>query len=577
MPRTRRARSTTCGKSTTDYVLVAIAYAEQAIADTKRQTHGLWIRLAAKRFLRDLKRAQRKRPPFVFSAQRANHVCRFVERLPHVEGDWPSATIVLQPFQIFFLVQLFGFRTLNGDRRYTTALFCIARKNAKSTLAASILLYLLCCEREQGPQIFSAATTGNQARIVWRIARLMVDRLADLRRTFELEAYANAIARYANGGTFKPINARASSQDGLNPSSFCLDELHAHKSGDLKNVLTSAAGARSNPLFLYTTTEGYEQPSGPWAEERAYAQNILQEVIDADHYLAVIFSVDDEDEDFDSTKWIKSNPLMTVSPTLAEAIEKDAKEAAQKPGSFSEYRIKRLNRRAESARGWINLPKWRKCSGPVPLDELVGARCWGAFDLAATTDLTAWRLLWLVDGIYYTWGRVWIPREAVTQRTERGSMFYQAWADAGFVTIIDGDTIDYEIVERDIYADCQRFSPAQVAYDPWNAGYIATKLTEKQVPLVQFIQGARSYNPAMHACERAYLSGRLQHANDPVLTWCAANLVPRTDANMNLAPSKKRSPDKIDAMCALLMCFGLAELAEDEGDIAGFIANPIIA
>lgn len=553
----RKRTSSRTSKNPADYVSVAVAYAEEAIADTKRKQFGKWIRLAAKRFLADLKRAQRKRPPFYFSPERANHACRFIEQLPHVEGVWETPTIRLEPFQVFFLVQLFGFRNGKGGRRFTAALFAIARKNAKSTLAAAILLYCLCCEPEQGPQILSAATTGDQARIVWGVAKRMVERDSDLREAFMIECFANAIARYENGGTFKPINAKASTQDGLNPSALGFDELHAHKTHDLFNVLRSAAGARNNPLFLYTTTEGYETP-GPWPEERQFAQQVLERVVEADHYLAIFYAIDDDDDEFDPSKWVKANPLLTANPVLAAAIAKDSLEAKQKPGALAEFRIKRCNRRAAGATTWVNLQKWRRCGGEVDLDKLVGAPCWGSFDLASTTDMAAWRLLWLLEDRWYTWGRYWVPAEAVSQRTQRGTVSYAGWIAAGHVTQTDGDALDYEVIERDIVADCERFVPIEIPFDTWNATQFAAGLLERGYPLVQFAQGAKSYHPAMTALEHAYTSGKLNHGNNPVLNWNAANLVPRRDANLNMAPDRKRSADKIDGMVALLMAFGRA-------------------
>lgn len=456
-------------------------------------------------------------------------------------------------------MQLFGFRKLSGDRRFTTALFLIGRKNAKSTICAAILLYVLCCEREHGPQVYSAATTGNQARIVWRIAKLMVERLPDLRHAFDVEAFANSIVRYANGGSMRPINAKASSQDGLNPSALCLDELHAHRTHDLKNVLTSAAGARSNPLFVFATTEGYELP-GPWAEERGFACNVLEEVITADHYLALMFAVDDDDEDFDAGAWIKANPLLVVSATLGDAIAKDAMEAKQKPGSLAEFRIKRLNRRATSARGCIDLRKLRRCAARFDLDQLVGAPCWAAYDGASTGDMAAWRLLWWFDDKWWTWGRYWVPRDAVSQRTERGSVNYQGWVDAGLVTASDGNVNDFARIERDILSDFKRFGPQQVAYDPYNATQLAVALQGEGMPMLQFIQGPRSYHPAWQSFETAYTSERLRYgADDQVLFWNFANLVDRRDVNMNFAPDRRRAADKIDGACALIMCFGLAQ------------------
>lgn len=511
----------------------------------------------------------------MFDEWHANDACDFIEKLPHVEGAWETPTIVLHPAHVLFVVNLFGFRKPDGSRRFTTALFAISRKNAKSTLSAAVLLYCLCCEAEVGPQVITAATTGDQARIVFNIAHRMVEKTADLREAFTLEPFANAIARYEVGGTFKPINAKASTQDGLNPSHVALDEIHAHKTHDLLNVLQSAAGARANPLFLYTTTEGYENP-GPWGELRHFARQVLQGVVEAEHFLVLYFAVDEEvgkkgapgyrpaDDDFDESKWIKANPLIDVNPHLLKAIRKEALEAKAMPGRHAEFKIKRLNRPSAAANGWIDVGRWRKCAGAVDLEQLRGQPCTAGLDLASTRDLCSFRLVWLIGGVYYTWGKRWVPRWSVAQRTERGAVPYAAWVASGHLTQTDGDVVDYAVVEKDIREAFAAFHPTAIGYDRWNATDLCNRLIADELPMVEFIQGPKSYHPAMQALERAYIAGKFRHGGDPVLTWCASNIVARTDQNMNMAPDKKRSPEKIDDMSALLMAIGvgLGEVSE---------------
>lgn len=541
------------------------------------------MRLAAARFLTDLKRAKydhgtgvskatSKNSPFKFDAWHAWDPCDFIEKLPHVEGEWGTPTVVMHESHIFFVVNLFGFRNHDGTRRFTTALFAVARKNAKSFLCSAVLLYCFCCEKENGPQVISAATTGSQARIVFNTAKRIVELVSDLREAFTLEPFANAIARYEVGGTFKPINAKASTQDGLNPSHCGIDEVHAHKNHDLLNVLKSAAGARKNPLFLYTTTEGYTNP-GPWGEIRHFAKQLLQGVVDADHFLAVYYALDDEDksagieadDDFDESKWIKANPLMTVNPLLMKEIRKEAVEAKAMPGRHAEFKIKRLNRPAAAATSWVNLGKWTKCNGVVDLEWLRGHPCVFAMDLASTRDLTALRIVWRVEGKYYTWGRRWVPAGAVAQRTERGTVPYAGWVQSGLIVETEGDVVDYAVIEKDIIDLAESFKPSEIAYDPWNATDLVNRLMERELPMVEFIQGTKSYHPAMQELERAYVSGQLCHGGDPVLTWCASNLVARTDPNLNTAPDKKRSAEKIDDMCALLMGVGRLIHSQEEG------------
>lgn len=560
-----------------DYVGIATAYAQEAVADKKGKKFGKWLRLAGKRFLADLKRAKRKRPPFVFDEWHACDVCDFIEKLPHVEGKWAKPEIELHRSHVFFLVQLFGFRNLDGSRRFTSALFAVARKNAKSTLAAAILLYCQCCEEEEGAQIISAATTGSQARIIFNVAKRMAEKTTDLREAFGLECWANAISRVETGATFKPINAKASTQDGLNPSHVGLDEIHAHKSADLLNVLTSAAGARSNPLWLYTTTEGYTNP-GPWGELRQFAKQVLEGVLgtNADHFLAIFYAVDDGDDEFDESAWPKANPLMDANPHLLKAIRKEAVEAKQMPSKLAEFKIKRLNRPASSATGWVDLTKWQRCGGKVDLDWLEGQPCWGGLDLASTLDLTAWRLVWKVDGVYYTWGRRFVPAEAVRARTERGVVPYAGWVADGLIEVTEGEVTDYEVVERRMREDIERFNPQAIAFDRWNAQEISQRLLADGHPMVEFNQTTKNYHPAMQELERAYIGKKIQHGNDQVLNWCASNLIVVKDGNLNMKPDKKRSPDKIDDMAALLMAVGLAHAGEDsdEGSMSDWLSNP---
>ena len=574
-----KTSSQTTGSAPADYIAVAKVYARAAIADKRGRKYGKWIRLAAQRFLDDLKRAASPGCPFLFNAWHATDACDFLEKLPHVEGKWDTETIVLHPAQVFFVVQLFGFRNrLTGTRRFTSALYATGRKSGKSTISAGILLYCECCEDERGAQVISAATTFPQAAIIFNVAKRMVEKCSDLREAFGLEAWAKSITRFETGSSFKPIHAKASTQDGLNPSHVGLDEIHAHKTADLLNVLTSAAGARANPLWLYTTTEGYSNP-GPWGELRTFAKKLLEGVfgVTADHFLALFWAVDDDDNEFDEACWVKANPLIDVNPHLLSAIRKEAVEAKQMPSKLSEFRIKRLNRPASTADGWIDLLKWQQCGGPVDLTALEGFPCYGGLDLAATTDLCALRLVWLIDGVIVTHGWRWVPESAVAHRTERGTVPYAAWVEMGLITQTPGDVTDYAFIEAEVLSVCDRFNVQQIGYDKWNATDLVNRLVAADVPMIEFVQGPRSYHPAMQALERYYVGGNVAHGGDPVLTWCASNIVTRRDANMNMAPDKKKSADKIDDMVALLMATGLATtgMPSDDADFDDFITNPI--
>lgn len=540
------------------------------MADVTGRKFGMYVRLAAERYLKDRIRADAKKgqlhkeAPFLFDGDKARDACSFIEKLPHIEGRWETRNIVLHKAHIFFVVNIFGFRNADDTRRFTSALLAIGRKNAKSLLAAAILLYCICCEPEPGPQALTAATTGQQARVVFNIAKKIVEQTPELREAFSLEPFSNAIAAYEVDGVIKPINAKASTQDGLNPSHVCLDEIHAHKSHDLLNVLQSAAGARLNPLWLYMTTEGYETP-GPWPEMRHFAHQLLHGVIQAEHFFVVIFALDEQvgqpgdagyrkaDEDFDESKWVKANPLMEVNPILLREIRKAAIDAKQMPGRLSEFRIKRLNRRSSVAQGWVDLLKWRTCGRAVDEKVLAKLPCWGGLDLSMTSDLTSFRLVWLLDDILFTKGWRWVPKIAVKKRGERNLIPYKGWVQTGCLIECGDEIIDYDMVADTIIKAKGTFNLQMVGFDDWNSKQIEKKLTDAKVPMQRVIQGPRSYHPAMKDIEERYTTARIAHGNDPVLAWNASNIVVRRDSNNNMAPDKNKSLEKIDDFVSLLM------------------------
>jgi phage terminase large subunit-like protein len=212
-----------------DFAAIALAYAKAAAADKKQVRHCKWVRLAAQRHLDDLKRSKAKDWPYRFDAGHANDICEFTELLPHVEGVWDDPNIRLEPFQIFILACVFGWRRKDtGHRRFSVVYEEVARKNAKSTKTAAISLYCLACEGEPGAQVLTAATTFDQAKKVFHPAKRMVEKLPDLQDAFGLTAWAKSITCAESGGYMQPIHSKSKTQDGHNPHLVTMDELHAH-------------------------------------------------------------------------------------------------------------------------------------------------------------------------------------------------------------------------------------------------------------------------------------------------------------------------------------------------------------
>jgi len=547
----------------TDWIGIATGYAQKVLADKNGVFTCKWTRLACQRYLDDLKRFAKKGAPYYLCPQEAARACGFFSLLPHVEGNWDTKTITLQPWQVFIVVNVFGWRrSADGRRRFTDVYIEVARKNGKSVFASGFALYALCCEGELGPQVKCAATTGDQARIVFDVAKKMVDATPSMRKAFRLEPFKDVIACYTTGGNMKPINSKASTQDGLNPHCSILDELHAHRTRDLFDVLKSARGARKNPLSVYITTAGYNT-MGVCYEQHLYVQKILQNVHPADHYFGIIYTLEADDDPLEEKNWIKANPNIEFINLIE--LRGYAADARLSPETMAEFKTKRCNVWTTAKNGYINTVIWQKCIGNVDLQELEGVPCWAGLDLGSVSDLCSFRLVWKVGDKLKTWGRRYLPEAAVDPRTEKHGIPYRTWVSMGLIEQTPGNVTDYEYIERDIRACLSRFKIKAIGYDKWNSSDLVNRLMADGAPLIEYRQGPQSFNTPMREIERLYLSENLEHGGDPVLTWNASNVVCRTDVNQNRAPDKKHSFEKIDDFVTLAMATGL--MMGNEGDM----------
>jgi phage terminase large subunit-like protein len=525
-----------------------------------------WVRLACERQERDLARTDWA---FTWDAWHANDICDFVEKLPHVEGTWPTPTITLEPWQVFILTTLFGWR--RGEyRRFNTAYFEVARKNAKSTIASAIALYCLCCEGENGPQVKCAATTGGQARIVFDVCKKMVERTSDLQEAFSLDALANAIVCYQNGGNIQPINAKSSTQDGLNPSCVVLDELHAHKDRGLFDVLKSARGARKNPLSFYPTTAGYNM-LGVCYEQRTMVTKILQNVWEGDHYFGIIYTLDEGDDIYDERVWKKANPNLGVSVQLEE-MRGYATEARNSSDSEGEFKTKRLNLWLNAAGAWLNMTQWDACADSgLSIDDFVGQPCWIGADLAQNDDITAKANVFKRDGRLYAFVTLYLPREVVNER-ERAVPAYRQWVNLGILKITEGAMLDQGVVETDLRHDCQRFNVRAIRMDMFGSTLICGRLFNDGLPAAQMPKNAKSFTPATRDLETRVKHGQFRHDGNSCLKWMASNVVVERRTDDSLLPKKEsaESPNKIDGIDAILQAMAalLAELEKPEPSYA---------
>lgn len=555
-------------------------YIKSVLSDKKNKKYAKLTRKAIERHVSDVARSETGNFNYEFNFSRGARVARFVEVMPHVEGNWEIPNLYLQGWQVFFIVCLFGWQEKEtGVRRFTDAYMEVARKNAKSTLAAALGLYMLTADGENGPLIICAATTGEQAMKVFRPALRMAKKKASFRQGFDLECLSTQLRCGANGGLMQMVNSDSLTQDGHNPSLVIYDELHAHANRDLYDVLHSSAGSRDNTIHLTITTAGVNY-EGVCYELRKLSENTLSGAIKLDHMFALIYTVDDEDDIFEESVWCKANPMLhsegETKTRMRKKLAQMALEARASQERENEFKRKRLNVWMETGTPYFSVDAWRKkCEiEELPIEKLKRLPCYGGLDLASVRDFSAFSLAWPdydEDLLYiHTW--MWLPEKRLEDMRHQTALPVDDWLRNRYFATTPGDVTDYRVIKKKILMLQEVFAILKILFDPWNATELTTGLFDDGLLMEKFNQSTANYNSVMKAWERRILSGKIKHVDNQLMTWMVGSLVKREDDNQNVAPSKKKSNTNIDGPVSALMATApvYAEGAVT-GDIGDFI------
>lgn len=516
-----------------------------------------WVRLACERHVRDLENAEDR--GLWFDEEKARQAIAFFRLLKHSKGEWAGRPLELEPAQQFVVASLIGWRREDGTRRFRTSYLEEARKNGKTTLAAGLGLYLMLADDEPGAEVYSVATKRDQARLSHGEATRMAKSSPAIRRLVNI--YRDNIHIVDTASKFEPLGADADTMDGLNVHAALIDEVHAHKTRTVWDVIETATGARRQPLMFAITTSGYDRQSLCW-QLHEYTQQVLDGVIEDDSWFGLIYTLDEGDEWDDESVWIKANPNLGVSKKWDD-MRRKAQRAKEMPAALNAFQRLELDIWTQAETKWIPIEHWQACGVAVDGEGLRGRTCYGGLDLSTNTDLSAFVLVFPPqhDGDeYQVIPRFWLPEEAMIERSRRDRVPYDVWVRQGLITATPGNVIDYAWILDQIDQDAQAYDIREVAFDRWGATKIATELMERggEDWLVQFGQGYVSMSPAMRELERLILEHKLAHGNNPVLTWMANNLVVRTDPAGNIKPDKEKSIERIDGMVALVMALDRA-------------------
>lgn len=560
----------------------ALRYARRVVAG--EEVAGRLERRACERFLRDLERQGGAGFPFVLDEAAGGRACNFIELLPHIKGQWARPVMIdgemqfgrlrLEDWQVFGVLQVFGWKHRDtGLRRFRRWYEEVARKNAKSTKAAGILLYGLAADGEPGAHVYSAATTGDQAREVFDVARNMAMRARDFRARFGVDIGRHDLVVADTASSCRPLNAEGSTLDGLNIHFASVDELHAHKTRAVYDVLDSATGARTQPLIMMITTAGSDR-AGICYEQRDYTIKVLDQVVEDESWFGVIYTLDEDDDWRDPANWRKANPNLGVS-VLRDDLEAAARKAMVTPSAVAGFLTKRLNVWVNADSAWMDMQAWDRCADrTLTVERVAHLPCVAALDLASKVDVAAKvRLFHDAEADrYYLIPTFWLPERAVENASNSQ---YDGWRRSGHLQVSDGEVIDFDAIEDDLRADATALQLVEVPYDPWQATQLAGHMLEEGLPMVEYRQTVQGMSEPMKQLEALVLQGKLVHDGNPMMTWMISNVVCHRDAKDNIYPRKERHENKIDGPVAAIMALGRMLAAQPEPDLSAFFADPV--
>jgi phage terminase large subunit-like protein len=548
-----------------NYIEEARRYAEGVVAGTIPACK--YVHQACQRQIDDL-----ASPPsgYQFDEEKASRVCAFVELCPHIKGPLASRgeLINLADWQVFILTTVFGWVDAEGNRRFRRVYIEVPRGNGKSSFSSPIGMYMMALDGEAGAEVYSAATTRDQARIVFRDAQAMARKMPQFTRKFGIDVTAQAIVQMRSSSSFKALSADGHTLDGLNIHLAIVDELHAHKARDVYDVLETGIGKRPQSLLWLITTAGSNK-HGICYEVRDYALKVLAGTAEdsaADATFAIVYTVDEGDDPFDEATLRKANPNWGISVD-PKVVLQTASKARQVATARANYLTKHLNIWVDANAALFDTEHWRRCEDKS-LDEADFAQEESvvALDLASKIDIAAKLNVYKRQkegkDHFYVFPTFYLPRAAIEE--DRHPM-YRGWEMQGDLTATAGETIDFAVIEDEIRLEVPGRNIRAVVADPWQAQHMISNLQRDNFPADEFRQTVANMSEATKSLDALMREGRIHHPGNAVLNWMIGNVVGHYDAKDNVYPRKELPGNKIDGAVALIMGLGWFIQHQEDG------------
>lgn len=491
----------------------------------------------------------------------------FIEGFCRVpEGKWVGRPLKLDPFQRKFILDVY-----DNEVPTSLAILSIARKNGKTALIAClVLVHLVGPEAIQNSQIISGATSRDQAALVFRLARKMVELNPALNEIVHPVASKKQLLGIPMGTEYQAISAESTTAHGLSPIVAILDELGQVRgpTSDFVDAITTAQGAHDAPIIFVISTQAPTDADmlSIWIDDARTGadKSIICHVYEAEENSGVL----------DKDGWRSANPALGTFRSLKD-VENQAQKAARMPSAESSFRNLTLNQRVAQQASLFSPSTWKRCDSPFNPDVFLERPVFAGLDLSARLDLTALALIAEdEDNTWHAKMTFWTPNATLRDRAQTDRAPYELWRDQGHLRALPGVSIDYSVLAKEIVEELGEKDIVQIAVDRWRLDQLTQEVSYLglDLPLVPYGQGYKDMSPALDQIESVVYDEKLRHGGNPVLTFCVSNAVVIQDPAGNKKLDKSKASGRIDGIQALAMAFGIASTANQMVNIDTMIA-----
>lgn len=500
---------------------------------------GVWVRLCFEILTTGLLNGE-----WEFNEKKANKAIKFIENFCH-HSEGRSDLLHLELWQKAIVSAIFGVMDkTTGYRQFREVFIIVARKNGKTLFAAAIAAYMTYVDGEYGAKVYFLAPKLDQADLVYDAFYQIVqsdDELDSITKKRRSDIYIKAF-----NTSVKKIAFNSKKSDGFNPQLVVNDEMEAWP-GDqgLKQyeVMTSALGARKQPLIISIATAGYVN-DGIFDELFKRATAFLKGNSREKRLLPFIYMIDDI-EKWDSIEELKkSNPNLGVSVS-AEYYLEQIEIARNSISKKVEFMTKFCNIKQNSAVAWLDYWDVMKCvheEKPLSLEDFKGCYCVGGIDLSRTTDLTAASIVINRDGINHIFTRFYMPQKRYEVAINEDNTPYNIYRNRGFLFISGENQVDY----KDVYnwfielVKVYKIKPLKIGYDRYSANYLVEDLKTAGFHTDDVYQGT-NLTPVLHEFEGNLKDGLFDFGDNSMLAAHFLNVA--VDINLN---DSRMKPVKIE-------------------------------